>query len=553
MIRQHAFSLSSGNARLAATAILPEAVSGTLLFLPPFGEERNGTLPLMIHAARRWAEEGFASLIFDPSGCGDSTGEFAGTSPEQLERDAETAFRWLRALYTGYPTALIGIRTGVCLARQLAARPPNEVEALVQWAPVTGEAFLKQLFQHRMVNDMVAYGKAQESRKSLEARLANGESVDLDGYTLSAPLYRWLRTLAVPEGGETCPLPILTVTGGHDTACAATFATPQGETAELRFPPFWNTVGQVDLDPLIAETGSWIRKWLTSEPVPETAAVPDDEQAFPALSSDGGTIRLAVDRPAGEPTAGMLLLHGWSGDRTGPHRLFTRFARQRAAAGTLCVRPDFIGRGFSDGTADDAAIARMAANAETALAYLKTQLPPNAPVTVLAICSGCKVAITLAASHPDLDRLILWSAESMGSLRSAATGMRKSAKALKTYLRKLFRPETWKKLLRGQVNTGMVTKALVKHETRSAAEAEQEDAVLKRFRGFRRPILFIFGGSDPDAAGSSQAYARYCTANAIPFTLHTIPHAGHSYYSESWTDELWRLTTLGLQNHPENG
>ena len=88
----------------------------------------------------------------------------------------------------------------------------------------------------------------------------------------------------------------------------------------------------------------------------------------------------------------------------------------------------------------------------------------------------------------------------------------------------------------------MVTKALVKHETRSAAEAEQEDVTLKQFRAFRHPILFVFGGSDPDAAGSSAAYSRYCKANGIPFTLHTIPHAGHSYYSEPWTQELWRLT-----------
>ncbi len=540
-IEQRAFCLTSGESRLAATAVLPEAISGTVLFIPPFVEERKGTLPLLIHAARKWAEEGFASLIFDPTGCGDSSGDFAAVPPEQFERDAESAFRWLRSLYIGYPTALVGIRTGACLARMLAARHPNEVEALVQWAPVTGEAFLRQLFQRRMVNDMVAYGKAQESRKSLEEHLVQGDPVDLDGYTLSAPIYRWLKTLAVPTV-DAQTHPILTVSGGHDTACADRFATDQTERSELRFPPFWNTVGQVDLDPLIAETGAWLRKWMTSEPVPEHAAVEADSDTFPVVDAYIGKIRLAVDRPAGTPTAGLLFLHGWSGDRTGPHRLFTRYARLQTQSGALCVRPDFIGRGLSDGAASDAAIARMADNADAALAYLKSQLPADAPITVVAICSGCKVAITLASRHPEIARLVLWSAESMGSLRSSATGLRKTVKALQTYLRKLFRPETWKKLLKGQVNTGMVTKALVKHETRSAAEAEQEDATLKQFRAFRHPILFVFGGSDPDAAGSSAAYSRYCKTNGIPFTLHTIPHAGHSYYSEPWTQELWRLT-----------
>ena len=131
-------------------------------------------------------------------------------------------------------------------------------------------------------------------------------------------------------------------------------------------------------------------------------------------------------------------------------------------------------------------------------------------------------AISLAAANPELDRLLLWSAESMGSLRSAATGLRKTASALTTYARKLLRPETWKKILSGKVQTGMVTQALVKHETRSADEAKREDTVLRLFRSFRSPVLFVFGGSDPDASGSSRAYADYCTANRIPHTQHTV-------------------------------
>jgi len=167
---------------------------------------------------------------------------------------------------------------------------------------------------------------------------------------------------------------------------------------------------------------------------------------------------------------------------------------------------------------------------------------------VVAICSGCKVAVTLAAENQDLARLLLWSPESMGSLRSATTGWLKTRSALTTYARKLTRPETWKKLLSGKVQAGLVSKALVKHETRSAEEAAQEDATLKRFRTFRNPMLLVFGGSDPDAPGSSRAYARFCRTHAIPQSTHTVPHAGHSYYRATWTRELFDVSLRFLSS-----
>ena len=114
----------------------------------------------------------------------------------------------------------------------------------------------------------------------------------------------------------------------------------------------------------------------------------------------------------------------------------------------------------------------------------------------------------------------------------------------------LFRsPETWKKILTGKVQTGMVTKALVKHETRSAAEASQEDAVLKRFESFRNPILFIFGGSDPDASGSLAAYTRFCRARQIPHAAQTIPNAGHSFYGADWTRQLCEASARFLMGN----
>jgi len=543
---QHAFFLTSGPRTLAATLLVPDPAAGAVLFIPPFAEERKGVLPAFAKVGRALAVRGIASLLFDFSGCGDSSGEFDAFPPETFEADADAALDWLSHAFPSIPLAVLGARTGAAIASRLASRRADFAGCAL-WSPVSGPDFLRQLLQRRMVNDMVAYGKARESRDALETRLLNGETVDLDGYPFSGAFYAWAQNLA-PEG---VAAPVLVATGGHDERGAAVFA---GATrSALRFPPFWNTVGHVDLSPLIDETVAWLAARFPNRPSANIfsrtliTAMPLGELTE---LSPAPVVRAFVDLPSGEPCGGVLFLHGWSGDRTGPHRLFVRAARHFAAAGWLGLRPDFVGRGLSDGVDADASIARMTDNAQVAIDELRRRLPPGAPVAVAAICSGCKVAVALAARNPDIDRLLLWSAESMGALRSSATGLRKTLGALATYARKLTRPETWRKLLSGRVQTGMVAKALVKHETRSPAEAAWEDGVLKVFRAYRRPILFVFGGSDPDAVGSSRAYKAYCRRNGIPHTLHTIPHAGHSYYGEDWTRELLDISFRFLTGRP---
>lgn len=539
---QHAFFLNAGGRALAATCFLPARVSGAVLLVPPFVEERKGALPVLVQAARALAQRNIASLLFDFSGCGDSPGDFDRTPPETFGADGEAALAWLARTFPAAPRALLGVRAGALLAARLAAGHPDTA-ALVLWSPAAGADLVRQLLQRRMVNDMVAYGKAQESRAALEARLRAGETVDLDGYPVSGAFYAWLQALAPQPAAA----PALIVAGGHDekTAAACAALMPASEALALRYPPFWNTVGHVDLAALISETAGWLAASLSAA-APAPAACPDLCVTAPfgecADLTPAPAVRAIFDTPAAVPRGGILFLHGWSGDRTGPHRLFTRFARQQADRGVLCVRPDFIGRGLSDGEAADATIARMAENAQAALDALRRRLPPGAPVAVAAICSGCKVAVALTAKNQDVAKLLLWSAESMGSLRSSATGFRKTLSALMTYARKLVRPETWKKILSGRIQTGLVTQALVKHETRSASEAAWEDGVLKAFRTYRHPVLFVFGGSDPDAPGSSRAYAGYCRRNGIPFASHTIAHAGHSYYGEAWTRELFDLS-----------
>ncbi len=536
---QKSFFLTANGKRLAATCVLPEAATGGALLIQPFVEERKGTLPVFVQTARALSDAGIAALLFDFSGCGDSDGDFASTEPSAFDGECDAAFDWLAAVLPGLPLFAIGVRSGALLAARLA-ETRRDIAASALWSPVSGADMVRQLLQRRMVNDMVAYGKARESRAELEARLRQGQTVDLDGYPVSGAFYAWLQELRP----QPLAAPALVFSGGHDEKTAAAFCVGgHAALSDLRYPPFWNTVGHVDTCELAAATVAWLRAHAQVRPCAPrlppglTAAAPSAELA--AFGDPAKPLSAIWDLAEIPVRGGALFLHGWSGDRTGPHRLFTQCARLLARKSFLCLRPDFIGRGLSGGESGDASIALMTENAQTALDALRRRMPSGAPVAVIGICSGCKVAVTLAARNLDIARLLLWSPESMGSLRSPATGPRQTLAALRSYMLKLLRPETWRKLAAGKVQGGMVAKALVKQEKRSAAEAFQEDAALKLFRGFRNPVCFVFGGSDPDAPGSNAAYARYCRAHGIPHETHLIAHAGHSFYSERWTRELF--------------
>jgi alpha/beta superfamily hydrolase len=569
--KQQSFFLKSDDDFLACSALVPATVTGGVLMLLPFAEERKGALPFYLSMARELAQLQIASLIFDWRGSGDSTGEFETVNPTDYLHDLQYAFDKLNALTDDAPIGALGVRLSAMLLHTL---DEPRLKSMVAIAPVTGDEFMRQLLQRRMVNDMVAYGKVVESRAALKEKLVSGQAIDLDGYTFSAPFYEWATTLDgqhISQSSRT--LPTLLIPGGHTGRASKSITGSNRKTqySEMRFPPFWNTVGHVNLSRLTEITSNWIKTNLkTSQKVQNGAAAPETVNVHPdetiqliksctnmelvdirSIDSDRHSdqlIRAVFDKPPVQPRGGILFLHGWSGDRTGPHRFFVQLARRCAGMGFLTLRIDFCGRGLSDGTHESGTIASMAQDAEAALRELKTRLPAEAPIFIASICSGGKVAITLGAEHPEIKGMLLLSAESMGSLRSTDTDAAKTRQALLTYFKKLCRPETWKKIITGKVQTGMVTKALIKHETRSDAEARTEDATLLKFRTFRSPIHLVFGGSDPDASGSMAAYKAYFKKHRIPHSIHLIPHSGHSFYSLEWTREALENSLRFLLN-----
>ena len=275
--------------------------------------------------------------------------------------------------------------------------------------------------------------------------------------------------------------------------------------------------------------------------------MPETALTFP--SARGETLVGVLHQPAQNARGALLLLHGWSGYRTGPHQMLTRASRHFGARGWASLRFDFAGRGDSEGDAALATLATMQSDARVALRQLQTQV--QGPVVAVGLCSGCEIAVALASD--DVAAIALWSAPIFAALPAQSGQEKKRAANLKKYARKLLNPQTYLKIARGQVDTAAVSRAMAGGGGAASKNVESSEpgqlppgfrrAALERWRQFDRPILQIYGDADPIASAAQQWYA---TASAQPPLVRWVAGANHSFYGLAWEREVFELTGAWL-------
>lgn len=163
------------------------AARGALLYLPPLTEEMNRCRALVAAQARELAASGYAVLLLDHYGTGDSAGELQDASWELWRTDAGLARDWLAA-QTGHAPILWGCRLGALLAAEVASRAPESAARLLLWQPVTdGGLYLTQFLRLR-VAALMDKGLPAETTEQMRQRFAAGEGIAVSGYELPASL-----------------------------------------------------------------------------------------------------------------------------------------------------------------------------------------------------------------------------------------------------------------------------------------------------------------------------------------------------------------------------
>lgn len=251
------------------------------------------------------------------------------------------------------------------------------------------------------------------------------------------------------------------------------------------------------------------------------------------------------------PTTGVVFIHGWSGYRAGPHRMYCNTAAALAQRGIASLRFDLRGRGASLEPSQQTDLDGMIDDALAAVEWLRSREGIER-VYLLGICSGGNVTLGAGSLDKFIDGLILWSTPLFAPHKTKAQRIERHRVVLFEYIRKAFRRETYSKLFKGKLNPRLIWRALFggkgDPETGGRNPKDSRRDVMSQLAGYSGPALFIYGTNDDEAVGAPEFYETFCRDNGIPATFHTIQGANHSFYSIPWEREVIDHTIQWLES-----
>jgi pimeloyl-ACP methyl ester carboxylesterase len=274
-----------------------------------------------------------------------------------------------------------------------------------------------------------------------------------------------------------------------------------------------------------------------------------------------------VSDESGRPA--VILLHGWGGYRTGPHDMLVKLARRLSGTGYDCFRFDFRGKGYSQGGRRQTGNRTMLADLEAVLEYVQAQL--NQPQVILAgICSGARLALYYARNGKcPLRHVIAMSSPVLRQQEMASTlAAGQSRSTLQTYLRKVFRKETWLKLTGGEIHFRAVWKNLLrpvaellllsvrrrkkgKQKGKGGRPVEAKASGEQPFGHLQGRLLLIHGEKDPETKPALAQIHEMLQRYRVSSDTHIVKDANHSFYSLAWEKEILQVIEEWLRNRIE--
>ncbi len=229
-----------------------------------FAEEMNKSRRMVSLAARALAERGWAVLLLDLAGCGDSSGDFGEATWGTWIGDAVHAHRWMDDRFGGV-CWLWGLRAGCLIAAQ-AADQIRVPASLLLWQPVlTGRSHLTQFLRLKLAEQALNQAALRTGTKELRVRLAGGESVEIAGHALGPSLAAGLEQAELATESRSGQLVWLEVSTedeprllpASDVRIAALRARgARVEACVVKGLPFWQTVEIAEAPELIRATVS---------------------------------------------------------------------------------------------------------------------------------------------------------------------------------------------------------------------------------------------------------------------------------------------------------
>lgn len=536
----------------------------------PIGYEYIHSHRTLRHLADKLARAGLPALRFDYDGTGDSPG--SDLDPDRLNRwveDIETAIAAARSLSGRTRVCLVGLRLGATLATLTAARTP--VDCLILWNPcVSGRRYVREM-----------HALTQAARPGMTAVLGKAEAA---GFLMSAQTQQQLNELKLLEqsaqvAGRALVVARDDMSADHHLQDHLRKLGVETDTAtlsgydDMMAEPQHSVVPHAALDEIV--------RWLARQarphgaPVRPTAFGGTGEMRFDFTGIDGANTcltetacRFGEDgqlfgihcRPQGrERIPTIVLFNSGVVHRVGPNRLYVELARNFAAIGFASFRCDIEGIGDSvlrgPGRENHPYPETAGRDARSALYFLVERFGAQGFV-LMGLCSGAYTSFCMGVSDSSvpISELVLI---------NPLTFLWKEGDSLDTqhfrtvahYKGTIRRLDSWKKLLRGDVNVvhlGSVLFAYLRTQFSSYLNTFAERWVpsagpllsrqlARLFEQGRKVSLFVASG-DP-GYDMLTAEARHTIRKALArgdLEVQIIDDADHTFSSE---DARLRLVT----------
>jgi len=137
-------------------------------------------------------------------------------------------------------------------------------------------------------------------------------------------------------------------------------------------------------------------------------------EKFVEFENQGQKIRGMVHLPnsAEEKYPGVILLHGFTGNRYEPFFMFVRFSRYLAKKGIASLRFDFRGSGESEGTFEEMTVSNEISDAEKAIEFFTNMKEIDEKrIALVGLSMGGLVSACTSGRNPEkIKAVALWSA-----------------------------------------------------------------------------------------------------------------------------------------------
>lgn len=232
--------------------------------------------------------------------------------------------------------------------------------------------------------------------------------------------------------------------------------------------------------------------------------------------------------PHAPPFPALVMLHGFTGHKIEPHRLFVKAARRFAAEGVLTLRFDFRGCGESEGDFEDLSIEGEIGDAAKALAAVRGRGDVRRDrVGLLGMSLGGSIAACVAGAEDCAVRcLVLWAAVADPARVFAA----KAAAAIVA--------EMGKRRVHDYFGNALGDGFL---------EGLRGFRPLDRLRGFAGPALILHGDKDASVSPDDALLYEEALAGRGGAELRMIRGSGHTFAGLGWEKELIDATAAFLR------